>query len=254
MLFAVDIGNTNTVIGIFEGDDLKKKFRLSTNPFETADEISIKLSGLLDLAGIDSSMVSDVIVCSVVPNMTGHYAALARETFGHEPLIVGPGLKTGIPIHYDNPKEVGADRIANSVGGVKIFGPPLIIVDLGTAITFDAISEKGEYIGGAIAPGIETSLSSLSKKAAQLPQISIALPNKVIGKNTIQSMQSGSAYGFAGMIESIVERMKGEMGGEPKVVATGGQCDWLSDLCGCIDEISPDLTLYGLYHIYLLNK
>lgn len=254
MLFAVDIGNTNTVIGIFEGEMLKKKFRLSTNPFETSDEISIKLSGLIDMAGIETSLITDVIVSSVVPSMTAHYIALARETFGHEPLIVGPGLKTGISILYDNPKEVGADRVANSVGGVKLYGSPLIIVDLGTAITFDAISEKGDYLGGAISPGIETSLASLSKKAAQLPQVSLALPEKVIGKNTIQSMQSGTAYGFGGMIETIVERMKGEIGGEPKVVATGGQCEWLKELCSCIDETSPDLTLFGLYHIYLLNR
>ncbi|MDH5543221.1 MAG: type III pantothenate kinase [Nitrospinota bacterium] len=254
MLLAIDIGNTNTVIGVFDGENLKYKFRLSTNHFDTSDEISFKLSGLLEQKNVPANKLSSIIICSVVPHLTGHYIELSRSGFKLTPLIVGPGIKTGISILYDNPREVGADRVANAVGGFKLFGGPLIVVDLGTAITFDAVSAKGDYMGGAIAPGIETSMSSLVKKAAQLTEVSLFRPDKVIGKNTIESMQSGSAYGFAGLVDAIVNRMKSEIGGNPKTIATGGHCVWIQGLCETVDDVSPDLTLWGLYYIYLQNK
>jgi len=254
MLLAIDIGNTNTVVGVFEGEKLKHKFRLSTNHFDTSDEIAFKLTGLLGQKGVSSENLNSIIVCSVVPHLTGHYIELSKSCYSITPFIVGPGIKTGISILYDNPREVGADRIANAVGGYQLFGGPLIVVDLGTAITFDAVSEKGDYIGGVIAPGIETSMSSLVKKAAQLTEVSLSQPKRVIGKNTIESMQSGSAYGFSGLVDAVVKRMKDEIGGNPKTIATGGHCEWLMGLSETIDDSSPDLTLWGLYYIYLLNR
>lgn len=254
MLLAVDIGNTNTVIGVFDGENLFQKFRLNTDTLETSDEISIKITALLRENGTEKEKIKDVIICSVAPQVTGHYIELSRNTLNVEPILLGPGVKTGISILYDNPHEVGADRIANAIGGYKLFGGPLIIVDLGTAITFDAISSKGEYIGGVIAPGVETSMASLSKKAAQLPEVGLTKPRRVIGKNTVESMQSGAVYGFTGMIDSIVKKMKREMDGEPKVIATGGQSDWLEGLAETIDDYEPDLTLYGLLHIHSLNR
>ncbi len=254
MLLAVDIGNTHTVIGVFKNSDIAEKFRFTTNPNDTADEVSLKVRGLLSECGLGKEDITDVIIACVVPPILLPYCEMARSVFNVKPVSVGPGVKTGMKILYDNPREVGADRIANAVGGYSLFGGPLIIVDLGTAITFDAISEKGEYIGGVIAPGINTSMASLFKKAAQLPQISLEEPSRVIGKNTIESMQSGAVYGFCGMADSIVKKMKKEMGGDPKVVVTGGQSDWLLDLSETIDETAPDLTLIGLYKIHLLQK
>ena len=250
MLLAVDIGNTTTVIGLFKGDELEKKFRFGTNPLGTGDEIALKIRGLLHEAGFDRENVKEVIICSVVPAMTQQYIDMAGSFFNTKPVVVGPGIKTGLSILYDNPKEVGADRVANGVGGLSIYGGPLIIVDLGTAITFDAISEKGEYLGGIIAPGIDASMAFLVKKAAQLPQVSLEIPEQVIGKNTIASMQSGAVYGFSGLVDAIVKKMKQEMGCDPKVIATGGQCEWLIDLSETIDEVAPDLTLHGLNEIY----
>jgi type III pantothenate kinase len=253
MLLAVDIGNTTTVIGLFRGDDLKRKFRFNTNRLDTGDEIALKIIGLLRETGLDKNKIKNVIICSVVPVMTPQYIYMAGSFFNVKPVIVGPGIKTGLSILYDNPKEVGADRVANGVGGFSIYGGPLIIVDLGTAITFDAISEKGEYIGGVIAPGIDASMAFLVKKAAQLPQVSLAKPERVIGKNTIASMQSGAVYGFSGMVDAIVKKMKTEMGGNPKIIATGGQCEWLMELSEEIEEVAPDLTLHGLNEIYKKN-
>ncbi len=253
MLLAIDIGNTNTVAGVFDGSDLKHKFRYVTNNMETADETSLKISSLLRECGVERKEVEHVIICSVVPTVTSGYIDIARRTFGVVALVVGPGIKTGISILYENPREVGADRIANAVGGFVRHGGPLIIVDLGTAITFDAVSAKGEYMGGVIAPGIETSMLSLFKKAAQLPQVRLEKPQKVIGKNTIASMQSGAVYGFAGMVDTIVKKMKLEMEGVPKVIATGGQSEWLNEVSETIEKVEPDLTLFGLAEIFKRN-
>jgi len=254
LLLAIDVGNTNSVIGLFDGDSLIKKFRVATNVLETFDEISLKVVGLLKENDIKIKDVGEVIISSVVPQVTGNYIELSEKLIGVTPLVVGPGVKSGIEILYENPREVGADRIANAVGGYKLFGGPLIVVDLGTAITFDAISVKGDYMGGVISPGIATSMAELSQKAAQLPQVSLTRPRKVIGKNTIESMQSGAVFGFAGMIDSIVRKVAGEMEGEPEVVATGGDCQWLKKLSATIDHYEPDLTLYGLLYINKLRK
>lgn len=253
MLLAIDIGNTNTAIGVFRNGVLERKFRLSAGRLETGDEIALKISGILQTSGLEKKDIKHEIIGSVVPAVTQNYIDMARDSLGLEPLVVGQKTKTGISVMYDNPREVGADRLANSVGGIEIYGGPLIVVDLGTAITFDAVSKKGEYLGGVIAPGIDASMAFLVKKAAQLPQVSLEKPERVIGKNTIASMQSGAVYGFSGMVDSIVKKMKTEMDGNPKVIATGGQCEWLTELSDTIDEVAPDLTLHGLAIIHRRN-
>jgi type III pantothenate kinase len=254
MLLAIDIGNTNAVVGVFKDGKLINRFRYFTNLLETMDEISLKIVALLREGGFSKQDVKHVIICSVVPSVTSAYINISTNTFGVKPVVVGNELKNCIPILYDNPREVGADRIANAFGGYSIYGGPLIIVDLGTAITFDAVSAKGEYIGGVIAPGIDTSMRSLFEKAAQLPQIRLEKPPTVIGKNTVSSMQAGAVYGFAGMVDTIVKRMELEMDGKPKIIATGGQCEWLRGFSETIELIEPDLTLFGLLEIFSKNS
>lgn len=253
MLLAIDIGNTNTVVGVFKGGKIISRFRYFTNMMETADEISLKITSLLREGGFEKKEFRDVIICNVVPAVASVYSDISANIFGINPVVVGAHNKNCIPILYDNPREVGADRLANAVGGFVKFGGPLIVVDLGTAITFDAVSQKGEYVGGVIAPGIDASMMSLFQKAAQLPQVRLEKPDKVIGKNTVSSMQSGAVYGFAGMIDSIVEKMSLEMGGKPKIVATGGQSEWLRHVSKTIENYEPDLTLLGLAEIYKRN-
>lgn len=254
MLIAFDIGNTNTVAGIYDNGVLRHKFRYHTSNIETADELALKIRMLLGERNIGIKEITDVIICSVVPALTGAYADIATRIFGADPVIVGPGVKNGIALLYENPHEVGADRIANTVGGFVKYGGPLIVVDLGTAITFDAVSAKGEYLGGVIAPGIDTSMHSLSKRAAKLPQVSLDKPSKVIGKNTVAAMQSGAVYGFCGLIDTIARKMQKEMGGNPKVVATGGQSYWLKEVSETIEAVDPDLTLFGLLEIWKRNR
>lgn len=254
MLLAIDVGNTNTVVGLFDGEKIVGRFRFFTNIMETADELSLKITSLLREAGFDKKAVGAAVICNVVPAAASVYQQICEKTFGVAPLVVGSDLKWCIPILYDNPREVGADRIANAVGGFKLYGGPLIVVDLGTAVTFDAVSAKGEYAGGVIAPGIEASMTSLFKKAAQLPQVRLEKPASVIGKNTVASMQSGAVYGFAGMIDSIVAGMRREMGGGAKVVATGGQSEWLKGVSATVQAVEPDLTLVGLAEIYKRNR
>ncbi|MBI3794838.1 MAG: type III pantothenate kinase [Nitrospinae bacterium] len=252
-LLAIDIGNTNTVAGVFDGNKIIGRFRYQTNLMETGDEVSLKITAMLREGGIDRKEIGSVIICSVVPAVTSAYAAISEKTFGATPVVVGCHNKNCIPILSDNPKEVGADRIANTVGGFMLYGGPLIVVDLGTAITFDAVSAKGEYLGGVIAPGIDASMTSLFNKAAQLPQIRLEKPASVIGKNTIASMQSGAVYGFSGMIDSVATKMRGEMEGNPKIIATGGQSEWLKSLSQTIEIVEPDLTLMGIAEIYRRN-
>jgi type III pantothenate kinase len=253
MLLAIDIGNTNTVVGVFKAGKIVARFRYFTNMMETADEISLKITSLLRQGGYDKKDFRDVIICNVVPAVASVYADISLKTFGVSPVVVGAQNKNCIPILYDSPREVGADRLANAVGGFVLYGGPLIVVDLGTAVTFDAVSAKGEYIGGVIAPGIDASMMSLFTKAAQLPQVRLEKPASVIGKNTVSSMQSGAFYGFAGMIDSIVEKMGREMGDGPKVIATGGQSEWLKDVSTTIEKFEPDLTLLGLAEIFKRN-
>jgi type III pantothenate kinase len=253
MLLALDVGNTNTVIGVFEGKELRVHWRLSTRRDGTGDEYGILIKNLLDLAGLALERISAVIIASVVPPLQSSLEEMAHRYFGIAPLVVGPGIKTGMPILYDSPREVGADRIVNAVAAFEAYGGPAIVVDFGTATTFDAVSSRGEYMGGVIAPGIGIAAEALFERTAKLPRIDIGKPKSVVGKNTVASMQAGLFYGYLGLVEGIVTRMHEEMGGEPVVLATGGLAHLILAESRIIHHVDPLLTLTGLRIIYERN-
>ncbi len=252
MLIAFDIGNTNIVIGVFL-DDRFLNFRLSTNLKLTQDEYCINLYNLFNLYNLDSSKVKGAIVSSVVPQITPKVINAIETVFGIKPLEVGPGIKTGMPIKYKNPQEVGADRIVNAVGAYEEFRDALIVIDSGTAITFDVISKKGEYIGGAITPGINISADALAEKTAKLPRVPLQMPPEVIGKTTMHSIQSGLFYGYLSLIEGMIKRIKEEMGHDCTVVITGGDSALFYRHLPEIQYYRPHLTLFGLKVIYEKN-
>lgn len=254
MLLVFDVGNTNIVLGVFDESRLVVDWRLSTARHRTADEYGMLLRYLFESKGLSFSLVEAVVVSSVVPPLNFALEQMCRKYFGIQPVVVGPGIKTGMPIKYENPREVGADRIVNAVAGFEIYGGPLIIVDFGTATTFCAVSDRGEYLGGAIAPGMGISTEALFARAAKLPRVEIAKPPAVIGKTTVSSMQSGIFYGFVGQVDEIARRMKTEMKGEPMVVATGGLADLIFTESSTIDKVDHLLTLTGLRIIYERNK
>lgn len=254
MILVFDIGNTNIVLGVFEGKNLIQNWRISTSTQRTDDEYGILLRSLFESAGIPMKKVKALVISSVVPPLMLALEKMSKKYFGLEPLVVGPGIKTGISIKYDNPREVGADRIVNALAGYELYGGPLIIVDFGTATTFCAISAKGEYLGGAIAPGIGISTEALFARAAKLPRVELVKPPTVIGKNTINSMQSGIIYGFAGQVDAIVRRIKKEMQADPLVVATGGLAELIAQESAAINRVDPLLTLTGLRIVYERNK
>lgn len=245
-LLAIDVGNTQTVVGLFEGEDLKASWRLGSVARRTTDELAILMEGLFRLGGHRMEQVKRVVVSSVVPPLGPTLEEMSRRYFGMAPLVVGPGIRTGIAIKYDNPHEVGADRIANAVAGHHLYGGPLIVVDFGTAITFDAVSGRGEYLGGAISPGYGIAIEALVDRTARLPRVEPIRPPSIIGRNTVHSIQAGMFYGYVGLVREIVERMKGELGASARVVATGGQSAILGDQDALFDEVNPDLTLIGL--------
>lgn len=254
MLLLVDIGNTETTIGIFSKEVLENTFRLETKLSETADEIAVDITSLLGLADKSFHDIDGVCISSVVPHCTAVFVEMSQSYLKVDPLVVGPGIKTGIPILYENPKEVGADRIANAVGCIERHGKPAVVVDFGTATTFDVISEKGEYSGGVIAPGIVISAEALFEKAARLSKVDLVPPPHVIGRNTQESIQSGIIYGTAGMVDSMVSLIKKELSSEAKVVATGGLCRIFQGVSKMIEVYDSQLTLYGLKTIYYLNR
>ncbi|MDO8885654.1 type III pantothenate kinase [Candidatus Oleimmundimicrobium sp.] len=253
MLLAIDVGNTQTSFGVFNKDELCCSWRISTNKEETADELAVTLTNLLNLQGLKLKDIDAIIISSVVPHCTASLVEMAKSIFKLEAIVVGPGTKTGIPILYDNPHEVGADRIANAVAAYDIYGGPVIVVDFGTATTFDAISSKGEYLGGAIAPGIETSAEALFEMAAKLSRVDLKVPSKAIGKNTTESLQSGIMFGVVGQVNKIVNSIKKELGDNPTVVATGGLAGLFASKCEVVDEINLTLTLQGLKKIFDMN-
>lgn len=254
MLLVVDVGNTNTVIGAFEGEELKADWRVRTERDVTVDELGMLCRNLFDSQGLDFSQTRDVIISCVVPPMLDALENLARKYVQTEALVVGPGIKTGIPILIDNPKEVGADRIVNVVAAYDRYHQSLIVVDLGTSTNFDYVSPKGEYMGGAIAPGLIISSEALFLKASKLQRIEISHPKRVIGKDTVSAMLTGLVYGHVGLIDGIVKRMSEEAGTNPLVIATGGLASLVAEYSETISEVIPDLTLVGLRIIFELNK
>jgi type III pantothenate kinase len=253
MLLVVDVGNTQTVVGLFSGKELAAHWRFATDVRKTADELAALLDSLLHLDGYSRAGISGLAVASVVPRLSGEYAAMAASKFGLEALVVGPGVKTGMPILTIDPRQVGPDLIVDAVAAFEAFGGPCVAVDFGTATTFSAVSAAGEYLGHAIAPGIEISLDALATRAARLMKVELADPGTVIGKNTVQAMQAGAVYGFAGQVDGIVTRMRRELGAEATTVATGGLASFIFDHATTLDHLDPLLTLRGLEIIYRRN-
>lgn len=255
MLLAIDVGNTNIVIGTFEGDRLAADWRIRTERDITVDELGMLMRNLFLSQSLDLARTSAVIISCVVPPMQNTLEGFCSKYLRVQPLFVGPGVKTGMPIYYDNPREVGADRIVNAVAAYEKYKRALIIVDFGTATTFDYISPAGEYMGGAIAPGLIISSEALFQKASKLPRVEIfARPKKVVAKDTISSMNVGLVCGYTGLVDGLVRRIREEAGTDPWVVATGGPASLIAHDSDTIDEVIPDLTLDGLRLIYLRNQ
>ncbi len=254
MFLAVDIGNTNIALGIFQNIELIQHWQIRTEADKTCDEYMIILRGLVQSAPLESSQITGAIISSVVPPLTPVFQKLCREMLHVRPLTVGPGLKTAMPILYENPQEVGADRVVSSVAAFSKYGGPCIVLDFGTATTFDAISAKGEYLGGAIAPGVRISAEALYAKTAKLPQVEILKPDNVIGRTTVSSMQSGLFYGYVGLVSSLIQRLRRELGDHAVVVATGGFAKMILSDIPEIDHYEPHLVLEGLCIIFERNK
>ncbi|MBP1890876.1 type III pantothenate kinase [Clostridium moniliforme] len=258
MILLVDVGNTNIVLGVCKEDKYIASWRISTDAKKTSDELSIQVMQLFSQHDLNPKDVKGIIISSVVPNIMHSLENMIRKCFCKEPIIVGPGIKTGINIKYDNPKEVGADRIVNAVAAFEIYKKPSIIIDFGTATTFCAITEKGDYLGGCIVPGVGIASDALFERAAKLPRIELEVPKNIICKNTIVSMQAGILYGYIGQVEYIVKKMKKEMlntcNEEPTVIATGGLANLIAKETKEIDIVDVDLTLEGLRLIYNKNK
>lgn len=254
MLLVLDVGNSNTVIGVYSGNDLVSNWRVVTRPEQTADEYGVLIQNLYFSSKISSKEIKDIIVSCVVPPMVNIIDELCMKYFDITPIHVEPGIKTGMSINYDNPKEVGADRVVNAVAAYHKIKRELIVVDFGTATTFDCVNKKGNYIGGVIAPGLMTSSEALFLKASKLPKVELIRPTTIIGKNTIHSMQSGIIYGYIDMVDGIVGRISTEMKETPYVIATGGLSEIIAEGSGTINEVDDFLTLKGLKIIYDLNR
>jgi len=254
MLLAIDIGNTNIVLGVYREEELVVCWRLATDVHKMADEYAVLLNSLFSNAGLPKSEINASAISCVVPPLLPIFQEVCREDLKVEPLVVGPGVKTGVRILIDNPRELGADRIVNAIAARRLYTMPAIVIDFGTATTFDVISREGDYLGGAIAPGIAISAEALYREAAQLPRIELAVPKKVIGKNTVASMQSGVLFGYVALVEGMVERIKEELEEEAKVIATGGLAGVIARETSAIQVVNPNLTLEGLRLIYEMNR
>ncbi len=257
MLAVIDVGNTNVSLGIFDyagaEGTLSQHWRLSTNRELTSDELSITLRSLFSQEQRRVEEISDAIICSVVPPLLPIWVRVCEKLFASSPLVVGPGVRTGMPVRYENPHEVGADRIVNAVAAYEFYGGPIIAVDFGTATTFDCVSKRGEYLGGVIFPGIHISMEVLFERASMLHRVEIARPKSVIGRTTTGALQSGLLYGYAGLVDSMVERIKSELGGEARVIATGGLARIIAEESKAIERVEPFLTLQGLRILFEKN-
>ncbi|MGI5921426.1 MAG: type III pantothenate kinase [Syntrophomonadaceae bacterium] len=254
MILAFDVGNTNIVIGVFRNAKLLTHWRIRTDKLGTCDEYGMLLASLFNYDGLNMKDIKAVVISSVVPSLMMELESVSEKYFSCKPLIVGPGVKTGLAIKYENPREVGADRVVNAVAAFHKYGGPLIIVDFGTATTFCVVNEHGDYLGGAISPGVSIATDALVTRASKLPRVELTKPKSIIGKNTIASMQAGIIYGFVGQVEGIINRMKQEIGTEVQVVATGGLAAIIAKETDVIDIIDDFLTLDGLNLIYELNR
>jgi type III pantothenate kinase len=253
-MLAIDIGNTNTVLGVYRGKELVAYWRIATALHRMADENAVLLTSFLTHAGLSYSEIKDGILSCVVPPLLPVFQEMCRRYMNFTPLVVEPGIKTGMKILYDNPQEVGADRIVNAVAAKALYGTPLIIIDFGTATTFDAVSREGDYLGGAIAPGIVVASEALVARAAKLPHIELVVPPRAIGKNTVASMQSGIMYGYVSLVEGMVARLQEELGGDAHVVATGGLARVIAGQTPVVEAVNRNLTLEGLRLLYELNR
>ena len=253
MLLVVDIGNTQTHLGVFHGDELVHDWRFATVRESTADELGARLRSLLALRELDFGDLDASILSSTVPQLRPEWTAMAERYLGHEMPVVGPGLRTGMPIRMDNPREVGADRLVNAVAGFERLGGPCVIVDFGTAITYDIVGAAGEYVGGVIAPGVEISMEALTSRAAAIPKVDLTPPRALIGKSTVEAIRSGVIYGFAAQVDGMLARLRDQLGEETAAIATGGLAGAIVPFCELIDEVDPLLTLTGLRLIHERN-
>jgi type III pantothenate kinase len=250
MLLVADVGNTNTVIGVFEGRRLRVSWRLTSRREQTADEYGVFIEALLRTRGITAADITGIAISNVVPPVQQTLEWMCEKYFGVSPFTVEPGVNTALPLMVDHPREIGSDRIVNAVAAVALYGAPLIVIDFGTATTFDCVNDRGQFIGGAIAPGISTSVDALLNRAARLYRVELVRPKEAIGRNTVTNIQSGVVYGYAGLVDGIVDRMREEMGGTPKIIATGGLAPLIAAVTRCIEHVDEDLTLEGLRLVY----
>jgi type III pantothenate kinase len=254
MLLCIDIGNTNITLGLYEGATLGPRWRLSTEHERMPDEFGLQVTGLLALAGKSAADISGVAMASVVPPLTGRWIETCRTYLKSNPLVIDAGVRTGVKIRYEDPRAVGADRIVDAAAAFRLYGGPACIVDFGTATTFDALSAEGEYLGGAIAPGIGVAAQALFQRTAKLPRVDIARPPAAIGRNTVHAIQSGLLFGYVGLVEGMVARFHQELGPEMKVIGTGGEVDLIARETKVIEILAPWLTLDGLRMIYEMNQ
>jgi len=254
MLLAIDIGNTNITLGVFDGEQLRATWRLAPDVNRLADEYGVLMMSLLSQEGLGKADLDAAVMSTVVPDLEPVFEQVCRRYFNVRPLVVGTGVRTGLRILYDSPRDVGADRVADAVAAIHLYGTPLILVDLGTGAVFDAISKDGDYLGGAIAPGLGIAAEALYRRAAKLYRVELARPSSAIGRNTVSAVQSGLIFGYVGLVEGIIARFKQELGGEAKVVVTGGYAELLAPETSMFDYVDPDLTLTGLRLIFEMNR
>ena len=254
MLLAIDIGNTSIHVGIFAGEDLRATWQIASDVHRKTDEYAVILLDLMEHHSLKAADITDAVLCSVVPPLIGIFTEFCEQYLKISPFLVGAGVKTGVKIRMDNPREVGADRIVHAVAAHQLYGGPSIIVDMGTATTFDTISGEGDYMGGVIAPGIGIAAEALFMQTAMLPRVELTRPKKAIGTNTITAMQSGLIYGYVGLVEGIIARIQAELGEKATVVATGGYSKVIAESTKVFDAVNPDLVLTGLRLVYLMNK